>query len=88
MTSLEKKLAEEKKQRSDFQLKLETERKSKKEAKAEMNLAQQQQSANSATVNKLEAEVRSLREELARIEQRRETAEEVRGHWDGTKFGQ
>jgi len=76
MTSLEKKLAEEKKQRSDFQLKLETERKSKKEAKAEMNLAQQQQSANSATVNKLEAEVRSLREELARIEQRRETAEE------------
>ena len=30
LTSLEKKLAEEKKQRSDFQLKLETERKSKK----------------------------------------------------------
>jgi len=80
LSSLEKKLAEEKKQRSDFQTKLETERKSKKEAKAEMNLAQQQQSANSATVSKLELELRSLREELARVEGKREVAEEEISH--------
>jgi len=80
LSSLEKKLAEEKKQRSDFQLKLETERKSKKEAKAEMNLAQQQQSANSATVNKLEVEIKSLRDELMRSESRREEAEEEINH--------
>ena len=78
LTSLEKKLAEEKKQRSDFQLKLETERKSKKEANAERNLAQAQQSANSACVQKLEAEIAKLRDELARTEQRANTAEEVR----------
>ena len=77
LTSLEKKLAEEKKQRSDFQLKLETERKSKKEANAERNLAQAQQSANCATVQKLEAEIAKLRDELARTEQRANTAEEV-----------
>jgi len=76
MTSLEKKLADEKKQRSDFQLKLETERKSKKEANAERNLAQAQQSANCATVQKLEAEIAKLRDELARTEQRANTAEE------------
>jgi len=76
LTSLEKKLAEEKKQRSDFQLKLETERKSKKEANAERNLAQAQQSANCATVQKLEAEIAKLRDELARTEQRANTAEE------------
>jgi len=76
LTSLEKKLAEEKKQRSDFQLKLETERKSKKEANAERNLAQAQQSANSACVQKLEAEIAKLRDELARTEQRANTAEE------------
>ena len=45
-----------------------------------MNLAQQQQSANSATVNKLEAEIKSLRDELARSESRRETAEEEINH--------
>merc|ERR1719357_2256803 len=76
LTSLEKKLAEEKKQSSDFQLKLETERKSKKEANAERNLAQAQQSANSACVQKLEAEIAKLRDELARTEQRANTAEE------------
>jgi len=76
LTNLEKKLAEERKQRSDFQLKLETERKSKKEANAERNLAQAQQSANCATVQKLEAEIAKLRDELARTEQRANTAEE------------
>merc|ERR1712050_736602 len=65
-----------KKQRSDFQLKLETERKSKKEANAERNLVQAQQSANSACVQKLEAEIAKLRDELARTEQRANTAEE------------
>ena len=76
LNSLERKLAEEKKARGDFQLKLETERKNKKEAKAEMNLAQQQQTANCATVQKLETEIGKLRDELARTEQRANSAEE------------
>merc|ERR1719285_272693 len=80
LSSLEKKLAEEKKTLSSLEKKLETERKSKKEAKAEMNLAQQQQSANSATVNKLEVEIKSLRDELMRSESRREEAEEEINH--------
>ena len=75
INSLEKKLAEEKKQRSDFQVKLETERKNKKEAvKAELKSAQE--SANSASVQKLEAEVAKLKDELARTEQRANSAEE------------
>ena len=75
VSSLEKKLAEEKKTRTDFQLKLETERKNKKEAvKAELNAAQQ--SVNSACVQKLEVEVAKLKDELARTEQRANTAEE------------
>jgi len=75
LSSLEKKLAEEKKARSDFQVKLETERKNKKEAvKAELTAAQQ--SANSATLQKLEIEVGKLRDELARTEQRANSAEE------------
>ena len=73
--SLEKRLAEEKKLRSDFQIKLETERKNKKEAvKAELTAAQQ--SVNSACVQKLEVEVSKLKDELARTEQRANTAEE------------
>ena len=75
INSLEKKLAEEKKARSDFQVKLETERKNKKEAvKAELKSAQE--SANSASVQKLEAEVAKLKDELARTEQRANSAEE------------
>ena len=75
LSSLEKKLAEEKKAKSDFQVKLEAERKNKKEAaKAELNAAQQ--SANSATVQKLEIEIGKLRDELARSEQRANNAEE------------
>ena len=75
VSSLEKKLAEEKKTRSDYQMKLETERKNKKEAvKAELNAAQQ--SVNSACVQKLEIEVAKLKDELARTEQRANTAEE------------
>jgi len=76
LNSLEKKLAEEKKQRSDFQIKLETERKSKKEAAAERNAALTQQSANSATVSKLEVEIAKFRDELARTEERARTAEQ------------
>merc|ERR1719167_1857483 len=56
------------------------EKKLAEEAKAEMNLAQQQQSANSATVNKLEVEIKSLRDELMRSESRREEAEEEINH--------
>ena len=75
VSSLEKKLAEEKKTRTDYQLKLEAERKNKKEAvKAELNAAQQ--SVNSACVQKLEVEVAKLKDELARTEQRANTAEE------------
>ena len=75
VSSLEKKLAEEKKTRSDYQMKLETERKNKKEAvKAELTAAQQ--SVNSACVQKLEVEVSKLKDELARTEQRANTAEE------------
>ena len=73
--SLEKRLAEEKKLRSDFQIKLETERKNKKEAvKAELKSAQE--SKDNATVSKLETEINKLRDELARTEQRANTAEE------------
>ena len=46
LSALEKKFAEEKKQRSDFQQKLEAERKNKKEANAERVAAVAQQSAN------------------------------------------
>ena len=75
VSSLEKKLAEEKKTRTDFQIKLEAERKNKKEAvKAELNAAQQ--SVNSACVQKLEVEVSKLKDELARTEQRANSAEE------------
>merc|ERR1712025_323684 len=75
LVSLEKKLAEEKKVRSDFQLKLETERKIKKEEKkAEQKSAQE--SANYVEVQKLQTEVGKLRDELARTEQRANSAEE------------
>ena len=75
LASLEKKLAEEKKVRSDFQLKLETERKNKKEEKkAEQKSAQE--SANYVEVQKLQTEVGKLRDELARTEQRANSAEE------------
>jgi len=74
--SLERKLEQERKQRADFQNKLETERKSKKEALGEKNLAVAQQSANSATLTKLEAEIAKLKDELARTEQRANSAEE------------
>ena len=75
LSSLEKKLAEEKKARSDFQVKLETERKNKKEAvKAELTAAQQ--SAKEQTLQKLEIEIGKLRDELARTEQRANSAEE------------
>jgi len=74
--SLERKLDQEKKQRADYQNKLETERKSKKEALGEKNLAVAQQSANSATLTKLEAEIAKLKDELARTEQRANSAEE------------
>lgn len=62
ITSLEKKLAEERKQKTDFQIKLETERKSKKEAaNAERTVRENQ---NRSEVLKLEAEIKTLRSEL------------------------
>jgi len=76
MTALEKKLAEEKKQRGDFQMKLETERKTKKELGAERAAALTQQSANTATVSKLESELAKLKDELARVEERSRQAEQ------------
>ena len=68
LNSLEKKYMEEKKQRGEYQVKLESERKSKKEAAAERKAALTEQSANSATVSKLEAELAKVREELGRAE--------------------
>lgn len=76
VSALEKKLTEEKKQRTDFQLKLEAERKNKKEANAERVAAVAQQSVNSGTISKLENEISLLKDELARSEQRAESAEE------------
>ena len=75
LNSLEKKYMEEKKQRGEYQVKLESERKSKKEAAAERKAALTEQSANSATVSKLEAELAKVREELGRAEERARLAE-------------
>jgi hypothetical protein len=48
------------------------------EANAERAVAVAQQNVNSGTINKLEAEISRLRDELARAEQRATAAEEVR----------
>eukprot|EP00088_Acartia_fossae_P035534 TRINITY_DN3664_c0_g2_i1.p1 TRINITY_DN3664_c0_g2~~TRINITY_DN3664_c0_g2_i1.p1 ORF type:complete len:790 (-),score=225.80 TRINITY_DN3664_c0_g2_i1:452-2821(-) len=76
LSALEKRFAEERKQRAEFQLKLEAERKNKKEANAERVAAVAQQSANTGTIAKLEADIARLKDELARSEQRAELAEE------------
>jgi capsule polysaccharide export protein KpsE/RkpR len=47
------------------------------EANAERAVAVAQQNVNSGTINKLEAEISRLREDLARSEQRAISAEEV-----------
>ena len=73
LSSLERKLAEERKQKTEFQIKLETERKVKKEAATAEKTAQQNQTRSE--VAKLEAEIKTLRSELERARDRCETAE-------------
>ena len=73
LSSLERKLAEERRQKTDFQIKLETERKVKKEAASAEKTAQQNQTRSE--VAKLEAEMNTLRSELDRARDRCETAE-------------
>lgn len=73
MSSLEKKLADERKQKAEFQMKLETERKSKKEAANAERTAQQNQTRSE--VAKLEAEIKTLRQELQMSRDRCEAAE-------------
>lgn len=63
LSSLERKLADERKQKTDFQIKLETERKVKKDtANAERTAAANQ---SRSEVMRLEAEIKTLRSELA-----------------------
>ena len=73
LSSLEKKLADERKQKAEFQMKLETERKNKKEA-ASAERAMQQNQTRSEVV-KLEAEIKTLRQELQMARDRCEAAE-------------
>ncbi len=73
LNSLERKLAEERKQKTEFQIKLETERKVKKEAASAEKTAQQNQTRSE--VAKLEAEIKTLRAELERARDRCEGAE-------------
>ena len=73
LSSLERKLADERKQKTEFQIKLETERKVKKEAATAEKTAQQNQTRSE--VAKLEAEIKTLRSELERARDRCDTAE-------------
>lgn len=73
LSSLEKKLADERKQKAEFQIKLETERKTKKEAANAERTAQQDQTRSE--VAKLEAEIKTLRGELAASRDRCDAAE-------------
>ena len=77
MHALEKKFAEEKKQRVECQQKLDAERRHKKEVNAERVAAAAQQSVNSGTIAKMENEMSSLRDELTKAERRAELVEEV-----------
>ena len=74
LSTLEKKLAEERKQKTDFQIKLETERKIKKEAaNAERTVRENQ---TRSEVLKLEAEIKTLRSELQTSRERCQSAEQ------------
>ena len=73
LSNLERKLADERKQKAEFQIKLETERKTKKEAASAEKTAQQNQTRSE--IAKLEAEIKTLRSELERSRDRCEAAE-------------
>jgi len=73
LSTLEKKLAEERRQKTDFQVKLETERKSKKEAASAERNAHAAQTRSE--VLKLEAEIKTLRAELGVARERASGAE-------------
>ena len=73
LSSLEKKLADERKQKAEFQIKLETERKNKKEAASAERAMHQTQTRTE--VIKLEAEIKTLRQELQMLRDRCDAAE-------------
>ena len=73
LSTLERKLADERKQKTEFQIKLETERKIKKETASAEKTAQQNQTRSE--IAKLEAEIKTLRSELERSRDRCEAAE-------------
>lgn len=74
MATLEKKLADERKQKTEFQIKLETERKIKKEAANAERTAQQNQTRSE--VLRIEAEIKTLRSELQGARERYTAAEQ------------
>lgn len=74
MATLEKKLADERKQKTEFQIKLETERKIKKEAANAERTAQQNQTRSE--VLRIEAEIKTLRSELQGARERYAAAEQ------------
>jgi len=73
LSTLEKKLADERKQKADYQLKLESERKSKKEQANAERAAHQ--TKTHYEMSKLEAEIMGLKAELQVSEDRRRVAE-------------
>ena len=74
VATLEKKLADERKQKTEFQIKLETERKIKKEAANAERTAQQNQTRSE--VLRIEAEIKTLRSELQGARERYTAAEQ------------
>ena len=74
LSTLEKKFADERKQKTEFQIKLETERKTKKEAASAERAAQQSQTRSE--VSKLDAEIKTLRAELQSSRERCQMAEQ------------
>ena len=84
LSSLEKKLADERKQKAEFQIKLETERKNKKEAASAERAMHQTQTRTE--VIKLEAEIKTLRQELQMLRDRCDAAERVGQRPQGELF--
>ena len=74
LSTLEKKLADERKQKAEFQIKLETERKTKKEAANAERAAQQSQTRSE--VSKLDAEIKTMKAELQSSRERCQVAEQ------------
>ena len=74
LSNLEKKFAEERRAKTEFQIKLETERKTKKEAASAERAEKQAQTRSE--VSKLDAEIKSCRAELQSSRERCQMAEQ------------